>query len=96
LVVDIDGEAFGHSQLIFRGALGFRVLDERELTEFWNTYSEPQGWLWEVKRGGWLELEATRSNFNILELPTREFLVVDDFCVSVWSPEPPAFVEVSS
>lgn len=93
LVMDIEGPSFGRAQVTFRSVLGFRVLDERELTEFWNTYSQPHGWLWEVKRGGWLELEATRRNFNLLELPTREFFVVDEYCVSVWSPEAPEFRE---
>jgi hypothetical protein len=94
LLIEIEGPAFGRARLVFRGALGFRVLDERELTEFWNAYSQPQGWLWEVRRGGWLELESTRENFNILELPVREFFVVDEFCVSVWSRDPPAFVDL--
>jgi hypothetical protein len=96
LVIDIEGEPFGRSQVTFRGALGFRVLDERELTEFWNTYSQPQGWLWEVKRGGWLDLETMRPNLNLLQFPAREFFVVDEFCVSVWSPEPPEFSELGS
>jgi len=96
LLIDIEGEGFGRAQMTFRRALGFRVLDERELTEFWNTYSQPHGWLWEVRKGGWLDLEGMRSNFNPLELPTREFFVVDEFCVSVWSPEPPEFTEASS
>src|SRR5262249_27626318 len=64
LVLDIQGEAFSFARVIFRDPVGFRVLDERDLCEFWNAYSEPNGWLYEVHEGGWLELERKRELFN--------------------------------
>ena len=85
LVIEFQGEGFGFGRVIFRNTLGFRVMDELYLTEFWNTYSEPQGWLWEVNSGGWLDLERQRPTFNpdFHHEGVREFFFVDDHCVSV-------------
>lgn len=83
LVLDIQGEGFAFARVVFRDPIGFRVLDQRDLCEFWNTYSEPNGWLYEVEEGGWMELESKRQLFNS---PTmfqglREYLLVDDKCI---------------
>ena len=91
LVVDIQGEGFAYGRIIFQSPVWFRVLDERDLCEFWNTYSEPNGWLWEVEEGGWLELESQRQHFNSRDfIPgLREFLIVDDQCISILTVESP-------
>jgi hypothetical protein len=60
LTIAIQGPGFSFAHVVFRQPIGFRVLDEADLTEYWNTYSEPRGWLWEVERGGWLELKRDR------------------------------------
>jgi hypothetical protein len=87
LMLDIQGEGFSYARLVFRDVIGFRVLDERDLGEFWNTYSEPNGWLWEVQSGGWLDLEETHPGRTFIShdmiSDMREFFVVDDKCVSV-------------
>ena len=64
LVIDIQGEGFSFARVTFQHVIGFRVLDERDLCEFWNTYSERVGWLYLVEEGGWLELESQRKLFN--------------------------------
>ena len=48
LVIDIQGESFSYARIVFEEPVWFRVLDERDLCEFWNTYSEPNGWFWQV------------------------------------------------
>jgi hypothetical protein len=85
LVVDIDCNAAVTAQVMFEDVIGFRVLDERDLAEFWKEYSEPNGWLWEVQSGGWRDLERTRLGFSSAEIHTdmREFLIVDDKCINV-------------
>ncbi|MEV0708218.1 hypothetical protein [Nocardia aurea] len=64
LTIAVQGPHFSFAHVVFRQPMGFRVFDEADLTEYWNTYSEPHGWLWEVLRGGWLELERQRSTFG--------------------------------
>lgn len=98
LTLDIQGEGFSYARLVFHDVFGFRVLDERDLTEFWNTYSEPNGWLWEVRSGGWHDLERKRTTFNPGEFVSmlREFLVVDDKCVSVLCRDAPKLVDIGA
>jgi hypothetical protein len=69
----------------FHESRGFRVLDEGDLTEFWNPETRPDGWLWRISAGGWLDLERTRPAFITgLGDQYMEFLVVGvDDCVSI-------------
>ena len=85
LTIEVQGTGLAYARLIFHDPAGFRVLDERDLCEFWPEYSEPNGWLWEVLRGGWLDLERERPLFNSHEFlaPLREFFVVGDKCINV-------------
>lgn len=98
LTLDIQGEGFSYARLIFRNVIGFRVLDERDLCEFWNTYSEPNGWLWEVQAGGWLDLERERPKFNSHDVipGLREFFVVDYKCVNVLTRTPPELADLGA
>ena len=93
LVVAVQAEGFGFAHVVFDDPLGFRVLDEAELGEIWDTYSEPNGWLWEVEGGGWLELEAQREWFKNslagIRHGLREFMLVDDACINVLCFQPP-------
>ena len=91
LSIDIQGEGFAFARLVFGPPVWFRVLDECDLCEFWPAYSEPNGWLWEVQEGGWLELEAERALFSSPSMypDLREFLLVDDQCVSILAVHPP-------
>jgi len=96
LVIELQGDDFSYLRLIFRDIVAFRVIDEREITEFWNTYSEPNGWLWEVTEDGYLALERQRDSFNILDLSLREHFVVCNYCVNVLSLDPPEFFSLGS
>jgi hypothetical protein len=89
LEVDIQGEGFAFARVVFRHPVGFRVLD---------TYSEPNGWLYEVKEGGWLELETHRQLFNSPDVipGLTEYLVVDDKCVSVLAVGPPDIIDLGA
>lgn len=95
LTLDVQGEGFSYARVIFRDVFGFRVLNERDLTEYWNTYSAPNGWLWEVTSGGWYELERQRDTFNPGDFVSRlrEFFVVDDKCVNVLCRAQPEIVD---
>lgn len=96
LEVDIQGEGFAFARVVFRDPIGFRVLDERDLCEYWNTYSEPNGWLYEVEQGGWAELESHRALFNSpsFHIRLREWFIVDDKCISVLSADEPEIVDL--
>jgi hypothetical protein len=91
LVIKIKADEIYDAQVIFRNPVGFRVLDERDLCEFWEHYHEKNGWLYEVEEGGWLELERTRPLFNSHEVvkELREYFLVDEMCISVLAVLPP-------
>ena len=95
LTVEVQGSGFAFARVIFRDPAGFRVLDERDLCEFWPDYSEPRGWLWEVHRGGWMDLERQRPLFNSHEVlaPLREFFVVANKCINVFCRDRPEIVD---
>ena len=79
--------------LSFSSVIGFRVLDERDLMEFWTECSAPNGWIFEIISGGWLSSESTRPGCLIATMSpaAREFLVAGcNSCVSVISLEEPA------
>lgn len=99
LTIDIQGDGFRYARVRFAAPLGFRVLDEAELTEFWNTYSEPNGWLWEVHAGGWRELESERERFlaNPRARPgLREFLLVDEHVIQVLTEQAPVIEDLGA
>jgi hypothetical protein len=71
---------------------GFRVLDEGNLLEFWPTCSRPNGWIYQINNGGWLNQESERDGFlvNINRKVFSEYFVIGaDKCVNVLSGEPP-------
>ena len=74
-------------ELQFEEVIGFRVLDEIDLIEFWPTFSSPEGWLFLVESGGWKELESTRDGFvrKDWEGINEYFIRGCDKCVSVLS-----------
>src|SRR5206468_1984817 len=63
LAIEVQGSGFVFACVVFRRPAGFRVLDERDLCEFWDNYHTGNGWLYEVEEGGWRELESVRSEF---------------------------------
>ncbi|WP_152555795.1 hypothetical protein [Ferriphaselus sp. R-1] len=72
--------------IIFSDVIGFRVLDERDLMEFWPECSIPKDLLFEIYSGGWLSQEASRpgSCIDPMNPAAKEYFVkgVDD-CLSV-------------
>lgn len=83
----------------FQDAAGIRILGELDLAGLW-LGSDPATlkatWLYEVRAGGWFNLESQRDDFHTKhEAPTREFLIAGyQECVSVFSNLGPLFVEL--
>ncbi|HDL00870.1 MAG TPA: hypothetical protein ENH23_01380 [candidate division Zixibacteria bacterium] len=71
--------------VVFFSPIGFRVLDEGDLLEFWENYHTGYGWLYKVVSGGWHDLESKRDGYLSKETRNvREYLVVgENDCVSV-------------
>lgn len=86
-VRDMDSET--EIAIDFDDVLGYRVLDEGNLMEFWSECSTPNGRLFEIHSGGWLSQEAN-SHFAATPQKAKEYFVagVDD-CLSVISLMPP-------
>jgi hypothetical protein len=98
--VPLDGlkiyvaDVYGESGCIvtFHFTMGFRVLDERDLMEYWPICSRPTGWLFSIQEGGWLDQERSRSGSCMLDMfpDTKEYLITGiNECVSVFSAESP-------
>ena len=77
--------------------VGFRFLDEGDLLEFWPDCSLNNGWLYEIRSGGWLEQESARAGFLAKHNDgLREYLVVSqNGCLSVLATGPPAVAEAA-
>lgn len=92
ITIRIDGYRI---DVKFESPVGYRVLDEGDLCEFWSTCSSRNGWLYEIKSGGWLDQEKQRPEFlsaNTAEI--KEYLVIGcDFCVGVFAWEDPSVSE---
>ena len=76
----------------FEDVQGFRVLDERDLMEYWPICSTPNGWLFEITTGGWLAQEDERHGSCIKEMYSdiKEYLITgEDDCVSVLTRQEP-------
>ena len=70
----------------FEDVIAFRVLNERDLMEFWPECSTPNGWIFQITAGGWLSQEASRPSSLIAAMNPNasEYLVTgEDDCVSV-------------
>ena len=74
----------------FEEPLGFRVLDEREMTNYWPTCSTQNGWLFQIYSDGWLTEENKRNSIAELFPKAKEFLVTSIMeCVTVIAINPP-------
>ena len=88
-------ESEAHSvEVVFDEALGFRVLDEGDLLEFWPACSLKNGWLFQIDSNGWLSLEKQRGGFLLSErADAHEFFVAgENECVSVFAITAPRVV----
>lgn len=88
VTVRIDADKY---DIVFDAPCGYRVLDEGDLLEFWPSCSSFNGWLYEIKSGGWLEQEKRRSGFfSSGNAQLKEYFVIGcNYCVSVLAWEPP-------
>ena len=84
-----DGKSIALVQ--FKGVRGLRVLDEGDLLEFWPACSRPNGWLFGITKGGWLDSESSRPGFIREKYSAvQEYLVTgDNERVSILSDEMP-------
>jgi hypothetical protein len=71
--------------LIFEDVIGFRLLDEGDLLEFWPECSAEHGGLFKIVQGGWLSQESTRAGFRSADRAgLNEFFVTGpNACVNV-------------
>ena len=87
LSIQVKGAEISESVVVeFIDTIGFRVLDERDLMEYWPECSTPNGWLFEITSGGWLSQEANREGSLIVSTSpeAKEYLVTgEDDCVSI-------------
>ena len=83
-------------EVIFKNVIGFRVLDEGDLLEFWDPNVRAAGWIWKVESGGWFDLEKTRTGFLTgyqQDLHPGEYLVLGiNDCVNIFSVSEPEFI----
>jgi hypothetical protein len=81
--------------VLFKNVIGFRLLDEGNLTEFWGE-NRVSGWLWKVKSGGWFDLEKSRKAFTegYIENDSRkEYLILGiNDCISIISLSEPEVI----
>jgi hypothetical protein len=98
LTIEVQGDGFAFARVVFQRSAGFRLLDERDLCEFWDDYHSGNGWLYEVEQGGWLELESSRPEFLAPHMfpGLREYLLVCDKCVSVLAIGPPEIIDLGT
>jgi len=75
----------------FKEVIGFRLLDEGNLLEFWPVCSQDNGWLFRIKENGWFDLETSRSGFLLDKRVdvSEYFISSQNDCVSILAGEPP-------
>jgi len=85
-------------EVIFDHIVGFRVLDEGNLVEFWDSFTSNDGWLFQIKSGGWLEQELNRSGFfsSSNDELKEYFIIGTDGCVNISSHSKPTVIYPSS
>ncbi|MCP4975439.1 MAG: hypothetical protein GY931_04700 [Maribacter sp.] len=81
--------------LIFENVVGFRVLDEGDLLEFWNPEVRIDDWIWEIQEGGWTDLEKCRKGFlsATKSTDTEYFVCGINECLNVITNEHPKIYE---
>lgn len=88
VTVRIDADKY---DVVFAAPSGYRVLDEGDLLEFWPSCSSFNGWLHQIKTGGWLDQEKQRAGFlsSGNSKLTEYFVIGCNYCVNVLAWEPP-------
>ena len=91
LTVIVSSAHAGDVHILFKQVHGFRMLDAVDLGEFKPPTYPTADFFFEIKSGGWKELEQTRPGFFSGQAAwVREFLILGrDECLSVLSKEEP-------
>lgn len=80
-------------RVLFEEVIGFKVLDEREMLEYWPVCSTPNGWIFEVSANGWLQQDQARFallNAGGLKSKLKEYVITGiNECVCVISRKSP-------
>lgn len=98
-VIDVVSKRSGRrGRVEFQDDSGLRILGELDLANMWmgaDRAALGASWLFEVRAGGWFDLESTREDFYTKhEPPVREFLIAGyQECVSVFSRLGPTVIE---
>ena len=79
----------------FDNIIGFRVLDEGDLLEFWDNDLRLNSWFWNVEKGGWTDLEKSRSGFvSGSHNNSTEYLIIGiNDCISIIANDKPKINE---
>ena len=80
--------------MCFEVVAGFRMLDERDLTDVWSDEEyDPKASVYRVVSGGWLSLEKTRRTFlsDFMGDVTEYLITSNNECVSVLAETEPRF-----
>ena len=82
---------------VFSEVIGFRVLDEGDLNEFWPDCAADNGWLFRIRAGGWFDQEVSRPGFLHEKIPGLDeyFVAGQNDCISVLAGEAPR-VEITA
>lgn len=78
--------------ILFDSPAGYRVLDEGDLLEFWPNCSSFNGWLYEIRGGGWLDQERNRNGFaSSAKTDAKEYFIIGcNYCINVLAWEGPS------
>ena len=71
--------------IAFTEVVGFRVLDEGDLLEFWPACAVDKGWIFRVRENGWFDQEIARRGFlhHRASGLTEYFIAGQNDCISV-------------
>jgi len=84
--------------VVFDDVIGFRVLDEGDLSFWWKDHDLRKGWLYCVESGGWFELESKRKDFisGDCDFYLEHLVVGLNECVSIISKSKPDLLQVKT
>jgi hypothetical protein len=82
LTVDLQGEVFQFFKFTFEDVSGFRVLDEKEYSEYWDHPNYENHLIYEISPSGWFSEDQYED--------MREFLICSSICVNVLAADIPS------
>ena len=85
-----DQKVMGMTHVIFRDAVGFRLLDENEMLNFpWTRLHGSKSFVNVVESDGWLELEWKAGNFAHTQNMKEYIVATGNECVSIIARDKP-------